>query len=138
MGERKRAHTPVEAPHHTPAPHAPAHAPGVLAEWRARLETDRAWSARLRAELAQRACDPCDLVLIIARPAEYPRMRAHAPVIEGSLIVVGTVAEVLDSPLPVANLQDLIGSAAHEQREQAHAILLDGVNGSAFRFTLPR
>lgn len=92
----------------------------------------------MRSELASRECEPCDLVLIIARPAEYPRTAQRSPVIEGSLIVVGTVAEVMDSALPIANLEDLIGSAARARREHAHAILLDGVNGSAFRFRLPR
>lgn len=102
-----------------------------------RLETDPAWSERLRRELVTRECNPCELVLIIARPAEYPRMAQRAPVIEGSLIVVGTVAEVLESALPIANLDALIGSVARERREHAHAILLDGVNGSAFRFRVP-
>lgn len=117
--------------------HLPAHARSELEAWRVRLETDPAWSERLRRELVTRECNPCELVLIIARPAEYPRMAQRAPVIEGSLIVVGTVAEVLESALPIANLDALIGSVARERREHAHAILLDGVNGSAFRFRVP-
>lgn len=114
---------------------APASARAELGAWIAKLETDRAWTARLRAELAARACEPCDLVLVLAPVAEFPRSAGRFPRVGDYLAIVGTVAEVMDCALPVTNLADM---RARDPRDHAHAILIEHALGTAFRFRLPR
>lgn len=89
----------------------------------------------MRAELAARACEPCDLVLLIAPVAEYPRSADRFPRIGGHLAIVGSVREVFDCAIPIVNLDAM---RARDPRDHAHAVLLERACGVAFRFRLPR
>jgi hypothetical protein len=114
---------------------APTAAPAELRPWIAKLETDRAWTARMRAELAARACEPCDLVLMLAPAAEFPRSAGRFPRVGSYLVIVGSVREVLDNAIPIVNLDDL---RARDPRDHAHAVLIERACGVPFRFRLPR
>jgi hypothetical protein len=114
---------------------APASARAELRAWIAKLETDRAWTARMRAELAARACEPCDLVLVLAPAAEFPRSAGRFPRVGDYLAIVGSVSELMDCAIPVVNLADV---RARDPRDHAHALLIEQALGTAFRFRLPR
>lgn len=118
-------------------PNAPDTARVNLRAWIDRLEADPRWTARYRAELAARACEPRDLVLLIAPASEYPRSAARARAIDGFVVVVGSVAEVLDTALPI-NARDLTCEQARALRDHAHAIIMLGPIAHALRFRLPR
>lgn len=104
--------------------------------WIERLESEPRWTARYRGERLWRKCDPCDLVLLLGPAAEYPRSARSARVIDGWVVVVGSVAEVLDTLLPI-NARDLTSEQARALRDHAHAIVIDGFNATAFRFRPP-
>jgi hypothetical protein len=115
---------------------APDAARVELCAWIDRLQADPRWTARYRAELAARACDPCDLVLLIAPASEYPRSAARARVIDGFVVVVGSVAEVLETLLPI-DVRALTSEQARALRDHAHAIIMDGPIAHAIRFRPP-
>jgi hypothetical protein len=117
-------------------PDAPNAARVDLRAWIDRLEADPRWTARYRAELAARACEPCDLVVLIGPASEYPRSAERARVIDGFVVAVGTVAEVLDTILPI-NTRALTSEQARALRDHAHAIIMAGPNAHAIRFRAP-
>jgi hypothetical protein len=115
---------------------APSGARSDVRAWIERLEAEPRWTARYRERLAARGCDPCDLVLLLGRADEYPRSARATRVIDGWVVVVGSVAEVLDTLLPV-NERDLTSEQARALRDHAHAIVVEGFTATAFRFRPP-
>jgi hypothetical protein len=112
----------------------PAQEHAALAAWIVRLESERVWTDTLRAERAKRACDASELVLVIALAEDFPKTAHRYHRVRDHVMVVGTVGEFLDTPLPVVNLDDL---RIAEPRNHAHAVVLEGVHGVAIRFRLP-
>jgi hypothetical protein len=107
-----------------------------LRPWIDRLETDPAWTAHYRSRLAARACEPCALVQIIAPASEYPRAVMRAPVVAGYVLIVGSLAEVMGSGLPIVNAPDMTSERARARalRSHGHALLVEGPRVTAFRF----
>ena len=112
----------------------PAPAPAAHAAWIARLETDPAWSKPLRIEQRTRACETCELVLIVARAVDYPKTARRYHRVGDYFTVAATVNEYLDTPLPVSNLAAL---RIAEPRDHAHAVILEQAHGVAIRFRVP-
>lgn len=112
----------------------PAHEHAALAAWIIRLESERAWTDTLRAERAKRACDASELVLVIALAEDFPKTAHRYHRVRDHVMVVGTVGEFLDTPLPVSNLDDL---KIAEPRDHAHAVILERACGIAIRFRVP-
>ena len=124
-------------------PIAPNAARVDLRAWIDRLEAEPRWTARYRAELAARACKPCDLVLLIAPASEYPRSADRArfdgcgSLIDGFVVVVGSVGEVLETALPI-DARALASAEARALCKHAHAIIMAGPMAHALRFRAPR
>jgi hypothetical protein len=124
-------------------PNAPAAARVDLSAWIDRLEGDPRWTERYRAKLAARACDPCDLVLLIAPACDYPRSAEHARerggsgrLVDGFVVVVGSIGEVLETLLPI-DARAFTGEQARALRDHAHAVIMDGPIARALRFRAP-
>lgn len=123
-------------------PNAPDTARVDLRAWIDRLEADPRWTARYRSKRAGRACAPCDLVLLIAPASEYPRSAERArfagsgSLVDGFVVVVGSVAEVLETLLPI-DARALTSEQARALRDHAHAIIMAGPIAHAIRFRAP-
>lgn len=124
-------------------PNAPDAARVDLRAWIDRLEADPRWTARYWRKLAARTCDPRDLVLLIAPASEYPRSADRArydgsgSVVDGFVVVVGSVGEVLDTALPIDD-RVFTSEQARAIRDHAHAIIMAGPIAHALRFRAPR
>lgn len=105
-----------------------------LAAWIVRLETEPLWTTPLRIEQRKRACDPCDLVLVVALASDFPKTADRYYRVSDYVMVAGTVGEFMDTALPVSNLGDL---KIREPIDRAHGIVLVQAHGRAFRFRPP-
>ena len=115
-------------------PNAPDAARVDLRAWIDRLEADPRWTARYWPKLAARRCEPRDLVLLIAPASEYPR---SGSVVDGFVVVVGSVGEVLDTALPIDD-RVFTSEQARAIRDHAHAVIMAGPIAHALRFRAPR
>jgi hypothetical protein len=107
-----------------------------LGAWLRALESERAWSERLRAERKLRACNFSDLVIVVAKACEYPRTALIAARVNSYLVVTGSVDDLLGSGLPLRGLDALeCDRSAHP--EHAHAAIIEGPGGSVLRFRVP-
>ena len=115
------------------APGLPA---AALDAWVARLENEPEWTAPLRALVRSLGKRPSDLVLLVARPDEYPRARPGATIVQGYLVTVGRAADV-SSVLPSASRASLGETERRAHPEHSHALIFVGSIVETVRFRVP-
>lgn len=115
---------------------APGKVAADLDAWVARLETDPAWTERLRALARLLGKRPSDLVLLVAPPDDYPRARPGAPIVRGFLVTVGRVTDV-SAALPSALRASMAEAERTAHPGHSHALIFGSGYVDAVRFRVP-
>jgi hypothetical protein len=115
---------------------APGKVAADLDAWVARLESEPEWTAGMRRLARVLGLRASDLVLLIARPDEYPRARPGATIVHGFLVRVGRASEVPDA-LPSA-LRASMGEAERRAHPgHSHALIFSALGVDSVRFRVP-
>lgn len=94
-----------------------------LVHWARELESDPAWTERLRATLRAVGCPPADLALLIGAACDFPRAAVHGSHVRGFVVSVGRLADVL-AQLPRATCPTMGAAERRKHPELCHAVIL--------------
>jgi len=108
-----------------------------LVHWATELETDPAWTERLRATVRAVNCPPADLALLIGPVGDFPRAAAYGSHVRGFVVSVGRLADVL-AQLPRATCATMSAAERRKHPELCHAVILAmPYYAEAIRFRVP-
>jgi hypothetical protein len=94
-----------------------------VTHWTTELETDPAWTERLREVLRAIGGVPADLALLIGSVQDFPRAAKQGALVRGYVVSVGRVSDVL-AQLPRATCPSMSAAERRLYPELCHAIIL--------------
>lgn len=94
-----------------------------VTHWTIELETDPAWTERLRQVLRAVQCSPADLALLIGAASEFPRAAEQGAHVRGFVVSVGRLSDVL-AQLPRATCATMNAAERRKYPALCHAIIL--------------